>query len=105
MSLFSCLAYAVHISLLYISEHALHTTTLVFTVSLGLVHTCEVRQASVLAAFSIHLSISVPKERLPVMVEPRYVNCSTIKLMVIDGDGWQFHYILPQDVCLLQTDG
>ena len=28
-----------------------------------------------------------------------------IELIVIDGDGWQFHSILPQDVCLLQTDG
>ena len=44
---------------------------------LGLVHTCEVRPASVVAAFPILLSISVSKERLLVMVEPRYVNCST----------------------------
>ena len=28
-----------------------------------------------------------------------------IELIAIDGDGWQFHCILPQDVCLLQTDG
>ena len=42
------------------------------TVSLGFVHTREVRRA-----FAILLSISVSKEKLSVMVEPRYVNCST----------------------------
>ena len=80
MSLFSCLAYVVHVSLPYISvltTQAVYTTILVFTVSLGLVHTREVRRASVVAAFPILLSISVSKERLSVMVEPRYVNCST----------------------------
>ena len=30
---------------------------------------------------------------------------NNIELIVIDGDGWQFHCILPQDVCLLETDG
>ena len=79
MSLFSCLAYVVHVSLPYISvltTQALYTTILVFTVSLRLVHTREVKRASVVAAFPILLSISVSKERLPVMVEPSYVNCS-----------------------------
>ena len=74
LSLFSCLAYVVHVSLPYISvltTQALYTTILVFTVSFGLVHTREV------AAFPILLLVSVSKERLPVMVEPRYVNCST----------------------------
>ena len=28
-----------------------------------------------------------------------------IELTVIDGDGWQFHCILHQDVGLLDTDG
>ena len=28
-----------------------------------------------------------------------------IELIVIDGDGWQFRCILPQDVGLLETDG
>ena len=50
---------------------------LVFTVSLAIVHTREVRPASVVAAFPILLSISVSKERFSVTVEPRYVNCST----------------------------
>ena len=80
LSLFSCLAYVVLFSLPYISvltTQALYTTNLVFTVSLGLVHTREVRRASVVAAFPILLSISVSKERLSVMMEPRYVNCST----------------------------
>ena len=80
LSLFSCLAYVVHVSLPYISvltTQALHMTILVFTVRLGLVHTREGRQASVVAAFPILLLISVSKERLSVMVEPRYVNCST----------------------------
>ena len=80
LSLFSCLAYVVHVSLPYVSvltTQALCTTILVFSVSLGLVHTHEVRRASVVAAFPILLSISVSKERLLVMVEPRYVNCST----------------------------
>ena len=80
MSLSSCLAYVVHVSLPYISvltTQALYTTILVFTVSLGLVHTREVRRASVVAAFPILLSILVSKERLLVMAEPIYVNCST----------------------------
>ena len=81
LSLFSCLAYVVHVSLPYISvltTQALYTTILVFPVSLGLVHISEVRRASVAAAFPILLSVSMFKERLSVMVEPRYVNCSTI---------------------------
>ena len=45
-------------------------------INLGLVHDREMRQASDVAAFSILLLISVSKERLSVMVEPRYVNCS-----------------------------
>ena len=28
-----------------------------------------------------------------------------VQFAVIDGDGWQFDCILPQEVCLLQTDG
>ena len=44
---------------------------------LGLHWQFEVRRASVVAAFPILLSISVSKERLSVMMEPRYVNCST----------------------------
>ena len=65
LSRFSCLAYVVHVSLLYVSvltTQTLYTTILVFTVNLGLVHTREVRQASVVAAFPILLSISVSKE-------------------------------------------
>ena len=49
---------AVHV----LTTQALYTTILVFTVSLGLVHTHEVRRASVEAAFPILLSISVSKE-------------------------------------------
>ena len=49
---------------------ALYTAILVFTVSLGFVHTLVVRRASVVAAFPILLSISVSRERLSVMVEP-----------------------------------
>ena len=41
---------------------------------LGSVHTREFRRASVVAAFPILLSISVSKERLSVVVEPKYVN-------------------------------
>ena len=71
---FSCLAYVVHVSLPHIgvlTTQALCNIILVFTVSLGLVHTREVRRASVVAAFPVLLSISVSKERLSVMVEPR----------------------------------
>ena len=103
LSLFSFLAYVVHVSLPYIgvlTTQALYTTTLVFTVSLGLVHTHEVRQASVVAAFSVLLSISVSRE---VVGDGGAEMCELFN--DIDGDGWQFHCILPQDVCLLQTDG
>ena len=81
LSLFACVAYVVHVSLPYVSElttQTLYTTILVFTVSLVLVHTREVRLASVVAAFLILLSISVSMERFSVMAEPRYGNCSTI---------------------------
>ena len=57
--LLSCI-YVVHASLPYIAvlmTKALYTTILVFTVSLGLVHMREVRQASVVVAFPILLSI------------------------------------------------
>ena len=43
----------------------------VFTGSLGLVHTRAVRRARVEAGFPILLSISASNERLSVMVEPR----------------------------------
>ena len=80
LNLFSCLEYVVHVSLSYISvltTQALCTTILVFTVNLRKANTSEVRRGSVVAAFPILLSVSVSKERLSVMVEPRYVNCST----------------------------
>ena len=73
----SCLAYVVHVSLPYNSvlmTQALYTAILVFTVSLGLVHTCVVRRPAVLTAFPILLSISTSRERLSIMVEPRYEN-------------------------------
>ena len=41
---------------------------------LGFVHTLDVRQASVVAAFPILLLISGSRERLSVMVDPRYMN-------------------------------
>jgi len=72
----SCLAYVVHVSLPHsrvLMTQALYTAILVFTVSLGLVHTRVVRCARVVAAFPILLSISKSRERLSVMVEPRYV--------------------------------
>ena len=77
---FSCLTYVVHVSLSCISvltTQTLYTTILVFTVNLGLIHTRDLRRTSVVAAFPIILSISVSKERLSVMVETRFVNCST----------------------------
>ena len=110
LSLFSYLylAYVVHVSLPYISvltTQALYTTILVFTVSLGLIHTREVRRASVVAAFLILSSICVQEE---VVGDGGAKICelfNDIGLVVIYGDGWQFHCIRPQDVCLLQTDG
>ena len=73
----SYLADVVHVSLPYSSvlmTQVLYTVNLVFTVSLGLVHTRVVWRARVVAAFPILLSISTSRERLLVMVEPRYVN-------------------------------
>ena len=104
LSLFSCLAYVVHVSLLYISvltTQALYTTILVFTVSLGLVHTHEVLWLP---------SQSSNRSQCPSRGcwDGGAKICelfNDIELIVIDGDGWQFHCILPQDVCLLQTDG
>ena len=55
-------------------NQALYTAILVFVVNLGLVHTHAVRRARVAAAFLILLSSSVSRERLLVIVEPRYVN-------------------------------
>ena len=65
MGLFSCLAYVVHVSLPHISvltTQALYTTIFVFTVSFGLVHTLEVKRASVVAAFPILINLSVQGE-------------------------------------------
>lgn len=66
LSLLSCLAYVVQVSLPYSSvlmTQALYTAILVFTASLEFVHTREVRRASVVAAFPILLSISLSMER------------------------------------------
>ena len=44
---------------------------------------------------------TLSKEKLPVMVEPRYVNW----FVVVDGDDWRCLCVLFQDVRLLQADG
>ena len=72
---------------------------------MGLVHTREERRASVVAAFPILLSIYVQGEIVGDGVAKICELFNDIELIVIDGDGWQFHCILLQDVCLLQTDG
>ena len=72
-----CLAYVVHVSLPYsrvLMTQVLYTAILVFVVNLGLIHTRVVRRARVVAAFPILLSSSASRERLSVIVEPRYVN-------------------------------
>ena len=64
----------VHVSLPYSNVliiQAMWTAIFVFTDRLGLVHTRDVRQARVEAAFPILLPISASNERLSVMVEPR----------------------------------
>ena len=74
LSLLSCPAYVVHVSLSYsnvLVTQALQTAIFVFTDRLGLVHTRTVRRARVESAFPILLSISASKERLSLMVEPR----------------------------------
>ena len=53
---------------------ALYAAIFIFMVNLRVVHTLDVRQASVVAAFLILLSISGSRERLLVMVDPRYMN-------------------------------
>lgn len=73
----SCLACMVRVLLPYSSvlmTQVLYTAILLFTVSLGLFHTGVVRRARVVAAFPILLPISASRERLLVMVEPRYVH-------------------------------
>ena len=67
LSLFSCLAYVVHISLPYnkvLRTQALYTAIFVFTVSLVFDHIRNVRRVCVVAAFPTLLSISVSRERL-----------------------------------------
>ena len=67
----------VHVSLPYskvLRMQALYTATFEFTANMGLVHTLDVRRASVVATFLILLSISASRKRLSVMVDPRYVN-------------------------------
>ena len=61
----------------HLMTQALHITNLIFTVNLEKVHTLEVRRTCVVAAFAILLSISLSKERLSVIVETRFLNCST----------------------------
>ena len=73
LSLLSCLAYVVHVSLPYnkvLTTQALYTAILVLMVSLGFSHTLEVRRARVVAALPILLSISASSEILLLMVEP-----------------------------------
>ena len=98
----------VHVSLPYVSvltTQALHTTILAFAVNLGWVHTREVKRAGVVAAFPILLSISAFKEGMSVMAEPICELFNDVELIFIDGDGRQFHCILPKDVGLFETDG
>ena len=66
-SLFSCLAYVIHVSLPYnkvLRTQALYTAIFVFTVSLVFDHTRNVRRACLVAAFPTLLSISVSRQRL-----------------------------------------
>ena len=76
LSLLSCLAYVVHVSLPYIKvlttqSLIFYTAILVLMVSLGFSHTLEVRRARVVAALPILLSISASSEMLLLMVEPK----------------------------------
>ena len=67
----------VHVSLPYnkvLRTQALYTAIFVVIVNLEFVHTLDVRRARVVTAFPILLSISASRERLSVMVDPRYVN-------------------------------
>ena len=105
LSLFSCLAYVVQVSLLTIQ--ALYMAILVFIVNLGLVHTREVRRANVVATFpNLLIDLSVQGE---VASDSGVKNLcelfNDIELVVIDVDGWQFDCILPHDVALYETDG
>ena len=92
LSIPSCLAYVVHVSLAYnnvLMTHALYTAIFVLLVSFGSVQTRVVRRASVVAALPILWLISVSRERLSVTVEPRYVHCwtasSSYSSMVMSG--------------------
>ena len=63
----------VQVSLPYnrvLRTQALYTAIFVVIVNLKFVHTLDVRRARVVAAFPI----SASRERLSVMVDPRYVN-------------------------------
>ena len=63
---------------------------------------------TIILVFVAAFPISMSMEGLSVTAEPRYVNCSItyhVELIVIDGDGWQFHCIQALEVGLLDTDG
>ena len=88
MSLLSCLAYVVQTSQLYSSvlmTQATYAAIYVSTVMLEFIHTPVARRARVVAAVPILLSISLSKEKLPVMVEPRYVNWFVSSMVMIGG--------------------
>ena len=92
LSLLSCFAYVVHVSLAYnnvLMTQALYTAIFILLVSFGFVKTRVVRRANVVAALPILWLISVSRERLSVTVEPRYVNCwtapSSYSSMVMSG--------------------
>lgn len=81
LSPFCCLAYmyVVHVSLpcntcKVLRMQALYTPIFVFTVNLRFDHTRDVGRVSVVAAFLTLLLISVSRERLLVIVDPRYTN-------------------------------
>lgn len=95
------LLYVVHVSLLYNnvpSTQALYTAILVFTVSLGFVHTRFVSLASVVDIFPILLSISASIVGL-FTDGKREIG----ELMVRLARGLMDCF--DEDVCLLQTDG
>ena len=97
----------VHVSLPYFSvlkTQALYTTILVFSVNLGLVHTREVRRASVVAAFPNPLiNLCVQGEVVSDGGAKIFELFNDIELIVIDNDDWQFRCILSQDFGFLET--
>lgn len=83
---------------------ALYIAIFIGVVSFGFSQTQVVRRLRVVAALPMRLLILPSRDRLLLMLDPRYSNCCTTLSWYL-SDGWRSVHILAQQFGLFEADG